>query len=139
MTEIDYALAWDFIALLEALRDAACEITSAASHSGPGRLSHHEGLAGSPFFFPVSGRVGAARAVAGLATCGGHRSVAPHLVCRQQGSQPNRPGNPTGQPTPVPNCAGRVTFSALCQLARALRAGERGPKTLLRSARTLRG
>ncbi|SOJ57012.1 hypothetical protein MSIMFB_04490 [Mycobacterium simulans] len=37
--------------LVQALRDAACEITQAAPVSGPGHLSHHEGLAGSPFFF----------------------------------------------------------------------------------------
>ena len=39
------------------------------------------------------------------------RSPSPSPVSR--GAQPNRPGAPTGQPTPTPGYAGRVTFSAL--------------------------
>ena len=47
---------------------------------------------------PVGG--GAPRATAALATCGGHRSVAPHLYCRQQGSHSNRPGARALNPRP---------------------------------------
>jgi hypothetical protein len=78
---------------------------SKPNHTSRVRHPHHTGLAGA-LFLPAR----RAAPQGGLATW--RRPNPPLNSCRQQVRR-KRAGGPTGQPTPTPDCAGRVTFSAL--------------------------
>ena len=101
--------------------------------------SPSRGVGRVPFFLPVSGRVGAPRAAAGLATCGGHRSLAPHLFAVSRGRSLIGRGPDRSTHARVELRRPSDLFGPMPARPWRCRAGERGPKTLLRSARTLRG
>ena len=110
---------------------ACCKPSNRASPPRARPAPHHEGWPGPPSSGPPGG--GAPRATAVTATRRWPKPVAPHLYCRQQGSQPNRPGARPVNPRPRPAPAAK-DICGPTQLAAA-----RGPQIRRPRPRTLRG
>ena len=126
------------------------------SHRARPAPHHAQGLAGPPFSSGSAGR-GAPRATAALATCGGRKSVAPHLLLAVSGVpsmtvrdpvavNPRPAGSPvlrSAALTPGCRCARAAPaafFGPMAARPQALRAGLAGPKIrLLLLRRALRG
>src|SRR5208337_829700 len=99
--------------------------------------SHAAGRAPPFFFRPVCVGGGAPRATAALATCGGHNPKPLTFIAVSRGRSLIGRGPERSTHARAELRRPSDLFGPMQARPMALRAGERGPKTLLRAARTL--